>query len=77
MEIENLIPFFKSGWLAMDKNNNWWWFRFKPTLSESSGVWFSDIQYLNSRFVCKLSDFMIIRPVESWATSLMEIKNDR
>lgn len=74
MDIHDLIPSLKKGWVAMDKNYSWWWFKFKPKLSESSGVWFSEYQYSN--FVIKLSDCIKIKPVESWAKSLIEVKND-
>lgn len=74
IDINELIPSIKTGWVVMDKNCRWWWFKFKPTLSETSGVWFSEYQY--DGFLVRLSDYLNIKPVESWANSLIEVKND-
>ena len=29
INIQDLIPFMKEGWVAMDKNGDWYWFKNK------------------------------------------------
>lgn len=31
IDIQDIIPFMKKGWVAMDKNKCWYWHRRKPT----------------------------------------------
>ena len=29
INIQDIIPFMKKGWVAMDKSGEWWWYRKK------------------------------------------------
>lgn len=30
INIQDIIPYMKEGWVAMDKNGEWWWYSEKP-----------------------------------------------
>lgn len=30
INIQDIIPFMKKGWVAMDKSGQWWWYNEKP-----------------------------------------------
>ena len=32
--IDDLIPFLKKGWVAMDSCKTWWWFNVKPNMAD-------------------------------------------
>lgn len=62
--IEDLIPFIKCGWLAMDKDGAWWWHENKP--KKYADFWdSSNPQYLSGAFN--------IKPATDWENSLSKI----
>ena len=70
IKIDDIIPLLKKGYVAMDKNNSWWWYESKP---------FND-NYLCSWIACERTsirqvelDMFDIDPVEDWTKSLMEV----
>ena len=66
INIQDIIPFMKKGWVAMDKNKKWWFFRVKP--EATTNVWLSsDIveEYLN--------DIFDIAPADDWTKSLIKV----
>lgn len=63
IDIKVLLPLLKKGWVAMDKNGIWYWYKVKP--KHDSDVWTAEkpASYLNA---------FNIKPAEDWRNSLME-----
>ena len=70
INIQDIIPFMKKGWVAYD-NGNWWWFSAKPMFSKRYKVWMS-----TGRRYIKLNTFEMkdISPADDWTKSLICIK---
>lgn len=68
INIQDIIPFLKKGWVAMDSNGDWWWSEEEPKLN-AWGFW-------ESCRNTKISKAFDIAPADDWTKSLMEIKND-
>lgn len=74
IDIKELIPFMKDGWVAMDKSGEWAWWEKKPAKDKyvdmwvkreaSAGAW----MFLNIMFN--------IKPVSDWTKSLIKIKGE-
>lgn len=60
---KNIAPHMNKGWVAMDKNGEWWWFDMKPCLTAE--------KFLGIGYCSPLLDFFDIEPVEDWIESLM------
>lgn len=72
IDIKELIPFMKDGYVAMDKDGDWYWFEQKPSISICDGnIW---VRQNPSDFenVSKIFD---IAPVSDWAESLIKVEN--
>lgn len=67
INIEDIIPFMKKGWVAMDKWGRWWWFKLKP--KKVGVLW--DEQPTDEDY-CPLNSFDI-SPVEDWENSLRKV----
>ena len=65
IDIEMLLPLLKKGWVAMDRNNGWHWYKEKPYISEFYFCWNTGNQ------VSFIGGFNI-KPAEDWRKSLME-----
>lgn len=66
IKITDITPFMKKGWVAMDKNKKWWFFRVKP--EATTNVWLSrgiEEEYLNNVFN--------IAPADDWTQSLIKV----
>ena len=63
IDIKVLLPLLKKGWVAMDKDRSWYWYKEKPQIN-------LDLWKNNSSYIF-LSCFNI-KPAENWETSLME-----
>ena len=56
IDIEVILPFLKKGWVAMDKNGKWYWFKDKPSIVEKRLIWganntnFERIQCFNLKY---------------------------
>lgn len=37
--IDELMPFLKKGWVAMDEDGTWLWYEKKPTIHEEMPIW--------------------------------------
>lgn len=70
INIQDIIPFMKDGWVAMDENGNWWWFSSRPRLSKRYMVWVS-----TGRRYIKLNTFEMkdIAPADDWTKSLIKV----
>lgn len=63
IDIQVLLPLLKKGYVAMDKDGDWYWCEKKPRICVD--LW------LNGS-ICKLLVGFNIKPVENWEDSLME-----
>ena len=69
INIEDLIPLLRKGWVAMDEDGEWHWFSEEPE-SCVSGYIFSPFTFSYS--VC-LSDAFDIAPANDWKKSLRKV----
>ena len=69
INIQDIIPFMKKGWVAMDKNGYYRWFLRKPYINEQFGVWRTDISCATASLKC-----FDIEPTDDWTKSLIQIK---
>ena len=70
IKIEELIPFMRKGWVAMDKNGKWCWFESKPTLLlEGFNIWLNSGR---SKADCLRVPFNIKR-AKDWTKSLIKV----
>ena len=65
IDITVLLPLLKKGWVAMDKNGSWHWYKEKPYIEKYYYSWNSGSP------VCFIGGFNI-KPVENWMDSLQE-----
>ncbi len=64
IKIEQLLPLLKNGWVAMDKDGRWFWYKMKPEIDIEEGWWIGGSQsYLYGAFD--------IEPAKDWTKSLM------
>lgn len=70
VDIKELIPFMKKGWVAMDKNGKWCWFDKKPFKDDlDDNIWICHKGWL----VSDLSKVFNIAPAKDWTKSLMKV----
>ena len=65
IDIEVLLPLLKKGWVAMDKDGEWFWYECKP---------FKEISFWDSN-EGRFEDMFFsvnLKPAENWEESLME-----
>ena len=73
INIKDIIPFMRKGWVAMDKNGVWFWFESKPKLKKRDGIWSNDNYSLWQEVYCSV--FQDIAPAEDWTKSLISVGN--
>ena len=66
IDIKVLLPLLKKGWVAMDKNGDWYWFKNKPYTDSQEMCW-----RLNSIEICQIR-VCNLKPADNWEDSLME-----
>lgn len=70
IKIQEIIPFMKEGYVAMDKCGDWYWYAKEPYIEGSA--WASD-----RRTACEsFKDFgclQDIEPAEDWKQSLIKV----
>lgn len=70
INIQDIIPFMKKGWVAMDKDGEWYWFEEKPIKSECDGnIW---VRKNPCNFEC-VSRLFDIAPADDWTKSLIKV----
>lgn len=71
--IYDLLPLLKKGWVAMDKNGSWGWYRTRPQTagSISEHFWINNGDRDSSMFYC----FKIKRFKGDWRDSLIKIEH--
>lgn len=65
IDIEVLLPLLKKGWVAMDKNDTWHWYKEKPYIEKNYFCWNTGHQF---SFIGGFN----IKPAKYWSESLME-----
>ena len=65
IDIEVLLPLLNKGWVAMDKNGDWYWFKEKPYIEKYYYSW-------NSGLPVSFIGGFNIKPAENWEESLQE-----
>ena len=63
---KNIAPYMRKGYVAMDKDTNWFYYSVKPKIKLTLESWDSDGDF---------SDLIAfnIEPVEDWTKSLIEV----
>ena len=69
INIQDIIPFMKEGWVAMDKNGSWWWFPMKPSIYKREWLFSGETE---EDGVC-LSSVFDIAPADDWTKSLIKV----
>lgn len=65
IDIKVLLPLLKKGYVAMDKNGGWHWYKEKPYIEKYYYSW-------NSGSPVSFIGCFNIKPAENWETSLTE-----
>jgi hypothetical protein len=76
INIQDIIPFMKDGWVAMDKNGDWHWFIRKPYISAQKGAIAWSMRK-SSPYNVKSLMFMEVAPADDWTKSLIQVKGDK
>jgi len=69
IKLESIINSFEPGFLAMDKNGKWCWYKHKPHINENKGLWLRDeIEHPWCDLRC-----LNIEKTDDWKNSLIQI----
>jgi len=67
INIQDIIPFMKKGWVAMDEDGEWYWYPLLPQ-TEFNGEWRCNA--VQSTYTLKAFD---ISPADDWTKSLIKV----
>lgn len=71
INIQDIIPFMKPGWVAMDEDSHWYWYEKKPKIMDkTNGVWDATS---NIWLELDFSAFKTIAPADDWTKSLIKV----
>lgn len=65
----DIAPKMRPGWVAMDKDERWFWFENEPNREDLKYAWFN---YKGRCMQCNLCAFDI-DPVDDWTQSLRKV----
>ena len=68
IDIQELIPYLKEGWVTMDSDGVWYWHEEEPYIE--GDFWLNDEQLRNF-------DCFNIAPVSDWTKSLIQINESQ
>lgn len=68
IDIQELIPFMEDGWVTMDKNGDWYWYKEEPEIRDNRAWDFGGVASILSRI-------FNIAPAEDWTKSLIKVEN--
>ena len=69
INIQDIIPFMKKGWVAMDENGDWYWYKEKPMFLPLNRIWKTI-----SSSTCKVNiGCFDIAPADDWTKSLIKV----
>lgn len=69
INIQDIIPFMKKGWVAMDKNGEWVWF--ENEIEREDDIWVKK-EAGNGKWH-ELSVTFDIAPADDWTKSLIKV----
>lgn len=73
IKIQDLLPLLRHGFVAMDKDGNWYWYPEKPIARRGIMCFFGQPYESSTAFSCKLNNIFDIAPFEGdWKDSLIE-----
>lgn len=72
IDIKDIIPFMRKGWVAMDENGEWFWYSTKPVVDEY--CWCFGRSIGNNQ---ELTLAFNISPADDWKKSLIKIEGRR
>ena len=73
INIQDIIPFMKDGWVAMDKDISWWWFAEKPVVDKELKRWYPYTPDDDTAIEIP-NCFRNIAPADDWTKSLIQVK---
>lgn len=71
INIQDIIPFMKKGWVAMDKSGEWWWFPVEPYMVCDEWLFRGGDGYKEAIHISAMFD---IAPADDWIKSLIKVK---
>lgn len=69
INIKDLLPILRKGWVAMDEDGSWIWSEIKPEI-KNCNIW----ELSKQCSYCTLTEFINILPVPNWKESLIEVR---
>ena len=66
--IQDIVPFMKDGWVAMDETGDWWWYSEKPFIGIKQ--WHTEATSYTGMID---NDVFSIAPAEDWTKSLIKV----
>lgn len=72
INIQDIIPLLKKGWVAMDKDCIWTWFEDKPILSKKDKMW-NVGDGVGEWCEIDIDVFKPIAPADDWTKSLIKV----
>lgn len=70
INIQDIIPFMRKGWVAMDKDGEWYWF--ENEIERTNDIWIKKKAGKGKWRL--LSDIFDIAPADDWTKSLIKVK---
>ena len=70
INIQDIIPFMKKGWVAMDSDGEWYWFPLEPYIKSDEWLFRGGSGYLEATCISSLFD---IAPADEWTKSLIKV----
>lgn len=69
INIQDIVPYMKPGWVAMDENGDWYWYLEKPKFFPMNKVWKPTFAS-----TCKINNECFdIAPADDWTKSLIKV----
>ena len=67
INIQDIIPFMKKGWIAMDDDGDWYWYEKKPQKEKNFHQWVKSKGEVGD--LCAFD----IKPFADWTKSLIKV----
>lgn len=65
INIQDIIPFMREGWVAMNASGDWWWFAKEP--HQMYNYWWNSESYIDT------FNAFDITPADDWTKSLIKV----
>ena len=73
INIQDIVPFMKKGWVAMDDNGIWVWYATKPFIQKKEGIWQVKKSVTNTSYDEFPRSTFDIAPADDWTKSLIKV----